>query len=359
VVGHIDLDYFYAQVEEVENPSLRRVPTVVCVFSGRTKESGVVSTANYRARELGVKSGMPIVFAKRKLASFAPVFVSMKHEKYETISNKVMELVRARVDALEQAGIDEAFFDITDSSGGNYSRAKDIAKDIKEIIRSEHHLTSSVGLGPNKIVARIASNFKKPDGLTVVTPQEVGSFLRPLGVDSLYGVGAKTSKVLLSNGIGTIGELADANPDVLQKLFGKNFGIYLHEAANGTSDELVAERGQATQISRIITLGRDTLIPSEILEQLRPMIKAVNDRVESKRLSFKNVSIIAVLSDLSVRTKSKSLESPTSDLNVLEENSRLLLEELVRALDKGIRRAGVRVSAFHDSDEQSSLSEYV
>jgi DNA polymerase IV (DinB-like DNA polymerase) len=118
VVGHLDLDYFYAQVEEVEDPSLRVLPVVVCVYSGRTEDSGVVSTANYKARELGVKSGIPIVLAKRRLEGKGAKFITMDHAKYETYSERVMEFVKESVDVMEQTGIDETFFDITKKSRG-------------------------------------------------------------------------------------------------------------------------------------------------------------------------------------------------------------------------------------------------
>jgi DNA polymerase IV (DinB-like DNA polymerase) len=331
---------------------------VVCVFSGRTRESGVVSTANYKAREHGVVSGIPIVIAKRKLKGVDAVFIAMEHEKYEEISGRVMNLARAKVDAFEQAGIDEAFFDVTKSSNGDYGRAAAIAAEIKEKIKRDYGLTSSIGLGPNKIVAKIASDYKKPDGLTVVESDEVRAFLGPLNVGKLFGVGVKTGKVLAANRMVTIGELAQANPETLQRLFGKKFGIYLHEAANGVNDDLVAEKGQATQISRIITLKRDTRVQGEIFQQLRSAIKDVSDRVVSRKVTFKSVSVIGVLSDLSIRTKTRTLENSTSDLKVLEENLEILLEELTKIVDKEIRRAGVRVSNFDKPEEQSSLSEF-
>ena len=134
IVGHLDLDYFYAQVEEVEEPSLKDAPVLVCVFSGRTEESGVVSTSNYKAREYGVKSGMPIALAKRRLNGVEGSFIRMDHEKYELYSDRVMEILRGQVDVLEQTGIDEAFFDITKKTGGNYDAAASLALELKHKI---------------------------------------------------------------------------------------------------------------------------------------------------------------------------------------------------------------------------------
>ncbi len=146
IVGHLDLDYFFAQVEEVENPSLKARPVLVCVFSGRTEESGVISTANYRAREHGVKSGMPIALAKRRLQGVEATFIRMDHAKYEAYSARVMEILRSEVDKLEQTGIDEAFFDITKRTGGDYTAASSLAKEIKARILSEEKLTCSIGI---------------------------------------------------------------------------------------------------------------------------------------------------------------------------------------------------------------------
>ncbi|HYC26969.1 MAG TPA: DNA polymerase IV, partial [Nitrososphaerales archaeon] len=134
VVGHIDLDYFYAQVEEVENPSLKDRPVIVCVFSGRTEDSGVVSTSNYKARAFGVHSGMPIALAKKKLQSENPAVIRMNHEKYEVVSTRIMDLVEEMVDTLEPTGIDEAFFDLTPSTGGDYGAGERKAEAIRRSI---------------------------------------------------------------------------------------------------------------------------------------------------------------------------------------------------------------------------------
>jgi len=242
VIGHVDLDYFYAQVEEVENPSLKGKPVVVCVFSGRTEDSGVVSTANYKARELGVGSGMPIVLAKKKLEGKDATLIPVRHDKYEAVSEKVIQLVRDRVDVLEQTGIDEAFFDVTKSSSGDYSAARSRATEIKRAIQDSQNLTASIGLGQSKVVAKMASDSMKPDGLTVVTPESTIDFLSPLPVIRLYGVGPKTAQALESLGIRTVGDLANSSATKLEGRFGRKLATYLHSAATGTDEEPVAER---------------------------------------------------------------------------------------------------------------------
>jgi DNA polymerase IV (archaeal DinB-like DNA polymerase) len=358
LVGHLDLDYFYAQVEELENPSLRNLPVLVCVYSGRTEDSGVVSTANYRARELGVRSGIPIGLAKKRLAGKEAVFVRMNKEKYEGYSERVMAIMRENVDVMEQTGIDEAFFDITKRSGGSFELGTEIVSRMKLEILQRERLTCSVGLAPNKVTAKLASDFKKPDGLTVIRPSELVAFMEPMPVDSLYGIGAKTAKALQQIGVATIGDLARKEVSQLDDLFGQKLAVYLHNSASGEDDEPVQERGQVMQISRIITLKRDSRSADEILPQLVPAVDDVHRRVVEKGLFFRSVSVIGILSDLSTRTRSKTLEVPTSESSTLNRTVSELLTSLVGELGK-LRRVGIKVADFEESKQQSSLAEFL
>ncbi len=357
LVGHLDLDYFYAQVEELENPSLRDLPVLVCVYSGRTEDSGVVSTANYRARELGVRSGIPIAFAKKRLAGTEAAFIRMDREKYEGYSERVMEILRENVDVMEQTGIDEAFFDITRRSGGSFEAGTELASTMKSQILQRERLTCSVGIAPTKISAKLASDFKKPDGLTVVGPSELPSIMEPMPVEKLYGIGDKTAKVLQGVEVVTIGDLARKDISQLDDLFGQKMAVYLHNSANGVDDEPVQERGQVTQISRIITLKRDSRNPDEILTQLAPALDDVHRKVVEEGLFFRSISIIGILSDLSIKTRTKTLEAPTSDSSTL---NRAASELLVLVSELGdLRRVGIKVADFEESKEQSSLSEFL
>jgi DNA polymerase IV (DinB-like DNA polymerase) len=357
IVGHLDLDYFYAQVEEVEEPSLKDTPVLVCVFSGRTEESGVVSTSNYKAREYGVKSGMPIALAKRRLNGAEGSFIRIDHEKYEPYSDRVMEILRGQVDVLEQAGIDEAFFDITKKTEGDYDAAAALARELKDKIFREEKLTCSIGIGPNKVVAKIASDFKKPNGLTVVRRDETQAFLSPLPIDKIYGVGPKTTKLLEENGIMTIPDLASAPTERLEDLFGKKLAVYLHNASNGFDDEPVLDRGGASQLSRMITLKHDTHDLDQIIAELRPPLTDVHEKLVSKNLFFRNVSAIGILKDLSLHTRSKTLETPTNDYSVLEKEVGELFATLLREVGD-LRRAGVRLSELQDMVNQRSLTEF-
>lgn len=358
VVGHIDLDYFYAQVEEVLNPSLKTKPVLVCVFSGRTEDSGAVATANYRAREFGIKSGMPIVSAKKRLQGLDAAIIRMQREKYEAVSERVIRLVEERVDVLEQTGIDEAFFDLTGSSGGDFGRARETGAQIKESVMKSEGLTCSVGIGQSKVVAKVASDFEKPDGLTVVAPAATSSFLGPLPVTKLYGVGPKAAEALAALGVKTVGELWRIPAQDLEAKFGRKQAAYLLAAATGSDDEPVSPRGEPTQLSRIITLKQNTRDAEVAFEQLTAAIEDVHRRLGSRGASFRTISAIAILTDLTVKTKSKTFEAPLSDLTAMRTATLDLLKELSGTVGKEFRRVGVRVSDLVSSESQTSLSQF-
>jgi len=359
VIGHIDLDYFYAQVEEVENPSIRNRPVVVCVFSGRTEDSGVVSTSNYKARALNVKSGMPIATAKKKLDGHDPVIIRMKHEKYEAVSGRVMDLVNARVDAFEKAGIDEAFFDVTTSSRGDYSAAARIAQGIKAAIFQNEGLTSSVGLGRSKVVAKLGSDLAKPGGLVAVPPESTETFLGSLPVIRLYGVGPKTAEVLDMIGVKTVVALSQTDPSLLEKHFGRKLASYLLAAASGTDVDPVLANLEPVQFSRIVTLKRDTRNAREALEQLADGLMRIQGKLVGSGKSFRTVSAIGILTDLSTKTKSKTFDTPINDLTLINTSTLNLLSDLMESTDKDLRRVGVRVSELSDNMDQKSLSEFL
>jgi len=359
VIGHIDLDYFYAQVEEVEDPSVKDRPVVVCVFSGRTEDSGVVSTSNYKARALSVKSGMPIATAKKKLDGHDPVIIKMEHEKYEAVSERVMGLVSERVDVFEKAGIDEAFFDVTASSGGDYTAAAKIAQGIKDVIFRNEGLTCSVGLGRSKVVAKLGSDSAKPGGLMTVLPESTEAFLGPLLVTRLYGVGSKTAAILDGIGVKTVEELSRIDPSILEKHFGRKLGSYLLAAASGTDADPVLANLEPTQFSRIVTLKRDTRDVRDALGQLAEGIASLQAKLAGSGKSFRTISAIGILTDLSTRTKSKTFDTPIKDPALIKESAFALFSDLVESTDKDLRRVGVRVSELSDSMDQRSLSEFL
>ena len=359
VIMLVDLDYFFAQCEELRNPALKTKPVVVGVYSGRTADSGAVSTANYVARKFGVKSGIPLFLAKKRLEGAEAVFLPVDHEFYEQISDRVMQALRGYADSFEQVGIDEAYLDVTQKIQGSFEAATDLAQKMKNDVKNQVGITFSVGVGPNKLVAKIASENQKPDGLTVVKPEEVARFLSPLPVDRLIGVGRKTSAKMDSLGIKTIGDLANYDVSRLVQIFGKSLGVYFHNAANGVDNEPVQESGEAESISRISTLKENTRDLALILEKASQLIEDIHKELVQRGISFKQVGIIAIMTDLSARSRSQTLETPTKDKAILAKTVTALFEKFLDESELEIRRVGVKISNFaKEETEQKQLTSF-
>ncbi len=360
VIMLVDLDYFFAQCEERRNPSLKDKPVVVCVYSGRSEDSGVVSTANYIARKYGVKSGIPISLAKKKLKKMDAVFLPVDHEFYEEVSEKIMRILRSHADRFEQVGIDEAYLDVSQKVKGSFEEAKELAQKIKEEVKAQQKLTCSIGIGPNKLVAKIAADIQKPDGLTIVKPEQVESFLSPLPVSRLIGVGRKTKKKMQTLGIRTIGDLAKYDVQRLIEVFGKKLGIYFHNASIGVDDEPVQERGEVESISRISTLKEDTRDLKVILEKTNQLCDEVHAKLVQRGLSFKSVGIVAVMTDMSIRSRSKTLENPTNELEVFKKTVKELFEKFLNESELEARRVGVKVSNFvKEQERQKQITDFI
>jgi DNA polymerase IV (archaeal DinB-like DNA polymerase) len=359
VVMLADFDYFFAQCEELRNPDIKDKPVVVGVYSGRTEESGAVSTSNYVARKYGVKSGLPLFMAKRKLEGTDAIFFHVDHEYYEQISDNIMQIFRTYAGSLEQVSIDEAYLDVTTQVGGSFEKARDYAQKIKQDVKAQVGISFSVGVGPNKLVSKIACDSQKPDGLTVVLPEDAGAFLAPLSVDRLLGVGKKTAVRMEQLSIKTIGDLARFDIQRLIEVFGKALGVYFHNAANAVDNEPVAEQGEAESISKIATLKQDTHDLAFILHKTDELTETVFKEVSEKGYSFKTVSIYVVNVDLSGKSRSVTLEQPKKDKETIKRNVRLLFEKFLAESPLEIRRVGVRVSGFSkELSQQKQLSSF-
>ncbi|MCW4046730.1 MAG: DNA polymerase IV [Candidatus Bathyarchaeota archaeon] len=352
VIILVDLDYFFAQAEELRNPALKGKPVVVGMYSGRTADSGAVSTSNYEARKYGVKSGIPLFLAKKRLEGTEAVFLPVDYNYYEQISGKIMQILREYADGFEQVGIDEAYLDVTKRTGGDFEAAKTLVQEMKRAVKSQVGVTFSAGIAPNKLVAKIASDVQKPDGVTAVLPSEVERFLAPLPVDKLLGVGRKTSAKMASLGIKTIGDLARYDPQRLIEVFGKTLGAYFHNAANGIDNEPVQEAGEAESISRISTLKEDTRDIVAIIEKTGQQVEEIGKEIAQRGVRFKQVGIIAVMTDLTAKTRIQTLEQPTNDLEVLRKTVREIFEKYLSESQLEIRRVGVKIAQLTKEETQ-------
>lgn len=360
IVLHIDLDYFYAQCEENLNPAIRSKAVVVCVYSGRTEESGVVSTCNYQARSYGVKAGIPITRARKLLEKTDAVFLPMNHPYYERVSEAVMETLEPFGDAFERAGTDEAYLEATSRSHGDFEQAKQIAREIKQKVYTQEQITCTIGVAPNKLLAKIASDHNKPNGLVVIRPEGVASFLQGMEVSKIPGVGTKTEEKLHELNVRTIQELATLDASVLHQIFGSALGNYLYKAARGQHDESVEARDQPTQISRIATLKRNTHEVSEILPVLGELARSAAVKLNQKAMTCKTVSMIAILSDLSIHTKSRTLDSPTNDEKTITQASKDLVGQFLNGTSNvKVRRVGVKLSGLSAQSGQTVISKFL
>jgi DNA polymerase IV (DinB-like DNA polymerase) len=359
VVMLADLDYFFAQCEELRNPALKSKPVVVGVYSGRTENSGAVSTANYVARKYGVKSGIPLFLAKKRLKDTEAVFLPVDYEFYQQISERIMHALRDYAGSFEQGGIDEAYLDVTQKVQGSFEAAKELAQKMKDNVKSQYGITFSVGVGPNKLVAKIACDSQKPDGLTVVKPESVAGFLSPLPVDRLMGVGRKIAAKMETLGIKTVGDLAKYDVQRLIEIFGKTLGVYFHNAASGVDDEPVQEAGETESISRIATLKENTRDLTLILEKTNQLIEDVGKELVQRKLSFKQVGIIAIMTDLGVHSRSQTLENSSNDMGILRKNVKELFEKFLGESELEIRRVGVKISHLSKEEtKQKQLSSF-
>ncbi|KYC52067.1 MAG: DNA polymerase IV [Candidatus Methanofastidiosum methylothiophilum] len=354
---HVDLDSFYASLEENRNSAIRGKPVVICVYSGRTEDSGAVSTSNYKARELGIKAGMPIIIAKRIAKGKDVAFLPVDMDYYREVSDRIMELMEDESDILEQVSIDEAYLDVTKRTDGDLDKAIGIANTIKEKITSQEGLTASVGISSNKFVAKIASDFQKPNGLTVVMEREIIPFLEHLKVSKLHGIGDKTTKSLNEIGIETASDLASYDLKELEDVFGKNKAKLLHDKSLGI-DESPVEPREKKQLSRIGTLKEDTNDKNVIFEKIIGLSKDMEQRIIKNNVSFRTISLITIDTELKTQTKSETI-AQTKDIQKVVSVSKQLLEKFFQEnLDKKLRRVGIRVSNLEFSKSQKTLDEF-
>ncbi len=346
VVMLADFDYFFAQCEELRNPGLKEKPVVIGVYSGRTEESGAVSTSNYVARKHGVKSGMPLFLAKHKLEGTDAVFLPVDHEYYDQISDRIMQIFRNYAGSMEQVGVDEAYLDVTERVQGSFEKAKNYGLEIKTEVKNQVGISFTIGIGPNKLVAKIACDSQKPDGLTIITPGEVGCFLSPLPVDRLLGVGKKISAKMGSMGIRTIDDLSKVDVQNLIAIFGKSLGLYFYDAARGIDNELVQEAGKAESIGRMGTLKEDTRDILIIMAKISEQIEDIYEEFTSKKMSFRLVGISTVMTDLSGKSRSKTLDKPAKDKETIHKSAQELFEKYLADTELPIRRVGVRIGSF-------------
>lgn len=340
---HIDMDAFFAAVEQADNPALKGKPVIV----GGAKR-GVVSTASYEARKYGVRSAMPIFEAKRRCPQ--GIFLPVRMERYQEVSQKVMAVLEAVSPLVEQVSIDEAFVDLTGTERlhGDCIR---VARKIKERIWAETSLTCSIGIAPNKFLAKIASDLQKPDGLTIV-PEEVQSFLKDLPVGKLPGVGPKSEEALRNLGIYAVSDILRFPPGLLERKFGK-YGLRLVELAQGIDDSPVIPCRPAKSMGSEDTLPEDTTAINTLKKQLLSQAEEVGERLRRDGLKGRTITLKLKRSDFTLVTRSHSLKEATCATKIIYDTAVMLLERY--NLKTPVRLIGLAVSNFGGGQQYSLL----
>ncbi|MDI6853210.1 MAG: DNA polymerase IV [Deltaproteobacteria bacterium] len=351
IIGHLDMDAFFAAVEERDNPRFRGLPLVVGADPENGKGRGVVSTANYAARRYGIHSAMPITKAwrlseaARRRGEPEVVFVQPHFSRYAEISERIMSIVHRRAPLVEEAGIDEAYLDLT--FAGTFEKAREICSKIKQEIKAQENLTASLGIGPNKLIAKIASDFQKPDGLTVVTAEAAEEFLAPLPVRQIPGVGPKTQKKLAAKGIFLVRDLKRFSAEELQAWFGK-WGLDLFEKVRGRGSTTLTLSWEPKSIGEQETFARDTLALDFVFKRLWDMCRRVWQRLcEEGFRGYRTVAITVRFADFQTQTRSYTLAHPANSLKTLQFEAMKLFMPFVDYREnprhKLIRLIGVRV----------------
>lgn len=351
IIAHIDMDAFFASVEERNKPRLKGLPIAVGSDPEDGKGRGVVSTANYKARAYGLHSALPISTAwllseeAKKQGKPGVVFITPNIHQYTETSRRIMQIVRQYADIVEEASIDEAYFDL--SEAGDFVKAKKIGEKIKKEILKKESLTASIGIGPNKLIAKLASDFQKPNGLTVVTEADVDNFMVQMSLRKIPGIGPKTAEALLKHGIATTTDLQALEPIDLELMMGKQ-GLDLYAKIHGMDNAPLIEEWTAQSISEQETLHQDTLAGDIIIALLKKLAGQAYDRfTHSEFKTFKTVGITVRFEGFETKTRAKTLPVETNDRVILEfETLKLLLPFLdVRENPKrkAIRLIGVKI----------------
>lgn len=301
----VDLDAFFASVEQLDHPAWRGKPVIV---GGDPDKHGVVSTASYEARPFGVRSAMPSSTAKRLCPD--AIWTHGHFDRYRAVSNDIMDILRSETPHVQQVSIDEAFLDVTPTAVNREHPAR-IAERIQRRVE-ELGVTCSIGVGTSKTVAKIASDMDKPRGLTVVYPGGERDFLGPLPVRTMSGIGAAAEEKLKSRGIRTLGQLADADLRLLERLFGKA-GRVMHVRANGGDDAPVEQDDEVKSVSNEMTFAHDLTERQDVEAAIATMAAKVGRRLRRKGLRGRTLALRVKFDDLSVRSVQRQLPEPSDD----------------------------------------------
>jgi DNA polymerase IV len=348
MILHVDMDAFYASVEERENPFLVGKPLIV---GGTPEGRGVVAAANYVVRQFGVHSAMPTATALRLCPE--AIVIPPRMAFYAEVSRQIREIFERYTPLVEPLSLDEAFLDVS-GSARLFGSGEEIARRLKQEIRAETGLVASVGVAPNKFLAKIASDLEKPDGLVIVAPDRVQEFLDPLPVGRLWGVGKVTGGAFERLGIRTVADLRRLKPDVLQRQFGQQ-GEHFWKLAHGIDDRSVIPDREAKSISHETTFSKDISDTDLLRAWLLELTEHVGTRLRQHHRQGRTVSIKVRFADFRTITRSRTLPQPTDVTHELWQVAGELLTESLPARHCDVRLLGIGVSGLTSATPQRTL----
>jgi DNA polymerase-4 len=340
ILAHLDLDAFFAAVEELENPELRRKPLVV---GGDPRGRGVVATANYVARQFGIHSAMSCAEALRRCPH--AVFVRPRHRTYSDYSKEVWSTVRQVVPTVERTGLDEGYLDVGEVAGG-FNEARAVAEAVQTAVRGATSLTCSLGVATTKVVAKVASDRRKPGGLVVVLPGREAAFLAPFEIRLLPGVGPRSEARLRAVGIETIGGLAALSDERLRQLLPGKVGTFLRDRARGIDPRGLELQTQRVSISHEETFERDIADVEQLRGELRRMSGSLAEYLRRKGETARTVTTKVRYPDFAIRSRSTSLAVGTDDADRIAELACALLDRALADRPGALRLVGVGLSGL-------------
>ena len=349
VIAHLDMDAFYASVEQRDNPALIGKPVIV---GAPPTQRGVVCAASYEARKFGVRSAMPSITAKRLCPDGC--FVRPRMDAYREESHRIMEIIASTGAIVEQMSVDEAYMDISaicqsDDADASLRLAVPLARELKARIKSERRLTATIGIAANKLLAKIASDHQKPDGLTLITENEKVAFLRPLPVRAIYGVGKVTERVLLDAGLNTVGDLQDY-PGDLRALVG-SFAGQLKAFAVGVDERALELGDKIKSISGEETFLRDTDDRKILRACLKEQAADIEARLKHRRLGAHTVQVKVRYGDFTTLTRQFTVDEPLTEAGDVYRLACWLLGR-ERLVSRPLRLLGLGVSSLREPAER-------
>ena len=345
---HIDMDAFFASVEQLDAPTLRGRPVIV---GGDPSGRGVVAAASYEARAFGVHSAMPASRARRLCPD--AVFLRPRFQRYVEVSRQLRAIFHRATGLVEPLSLDEAYLDVTDNHLG-VPLARDLARWLKDQVRAETGLTASAGVGPSKLVAKIASDYDKPDGLVVIAPQRVRAFLASLPVEKLWGVGPATARRLHGLGFRTCAELARADVAVLGRALGQH-GLSLHRLARGDDPRRVQPHRPPKSRGAERTFARDVRSLERLAEALAAQADEVGAALQRVGRRGRTVVLKVRYDDFTTITRSRTLARPTDAPEDIAATALSLLRAATEAGERPVRLLGVAVQGLDDPDDPAQL----